>query len=552
MKKNISLGLVIGICLIVVLNGFSMAQISDDYTLDTINQRISNLSTNYAKVSDDIIGYSVLGNPIKVIKIGTGDIHYLFSSGLHARENINPVITLWMAEHLVKNRSDHLKNITLHIIPLVNPDGYDLALNPKNHSIFGDNWEGADLKSNYNGIDLNRNFPTKINGSRVEGTPGLEGYPGLSIEPETKALINYMDLYDFSAYVDLHSRGECIYWDNAYSPTEKRQAESRLVSNLTKILGYYKMPAVSKSKKSYSFGYATDYFTYFKSEHAFTLETGDIYTKLPTKDDDRFNKAFQQIKDLSVYLHEYLDETNQTLRIENKSQVPILMYDSLFKNNLENEVLVIEEKIRNDITYLKKEGYDFITLETLGTSKKLPEKPIIITITNCSDYIYSTLFPLLEELNVEVSVALQRSDFVLDSKDRNELILTKEQVSEMSESGFIDFQNYTYNSYDLNRMSNGLGILDEELVNNYMIRIKKELILGHNMITYVTGNEPEFLIYPYGVYNARVDSIINEMGYNGSVSKDIGYNYIDDKSSKFRLNTFNISEDTQLNELLKD
>ncbi|MGM0380277.1 MAG: M14 family metallopeptidase, partial [Bacillota bacterium] len=130
------------------------------YSYETIDLKIDILSKTSKLIESEKIGSSVKGKNIKVLKVGKGKTHYLITGGMHARENINPSILLWTADYLVKERKDLLKDVTIHIIPLLNPDGYKLAMNPKAHFIFGNDWKASELKSNFNGVDLNKNFPT--------------------------------------------------------------------------------------------------------------------------------------------------------------------------------------------------------------------------------------------------------------------------------------------------------------------------------------------------------------------------------------------------------
>jgi len=157
-----------------------------------------------------IIGRSVQNRPIYCTHFGNGICHVLFASAIHGNE----VGTIKLAHHLIqwlKNRS--FQNLTISVIPCLNPDGYALA---KCRPQF---FQGGIMgRLNGNGVDLNRNFPTasfKQNASRNFGKEYLEtahvnaGKHGGS-EPETKALTSYVLDNDISFVCMLHSRGNDV------------------------------------------------------------------------------------------------------------------------------------------------------------------------------------------------------------------------------------------------------------------------------------------------------------------------------------------------------
>ena len=91
------------------------------------------------------IGRSIEDRPIYVFEVGDGDIDILFVGGLHTGLEKN---TYDLAKNVLEYYNDNLnlvpENISLHIIPVVNPDGL-----------------ANDTHNNANGVDLNRNWATE-------------------------------------------------------------------------------------------------------------------------------------------------------------------------------------------------------------------------------------------------------------------------------------------------------------------------------------------------------------------------------------------------------
>lgn len=102
-----------------------------------------------ATSSQMIIGSSVEGREITAHTFGTGSTSVLFVGGIHGGYEANTIgLAESMIDELHANPSFIPENITVHIIPNLNPDGYALPVTASNF----------DRRMNANGVDLNRNF----------------------------------------------------------------------------------------------------------------------------------------------------------------------------------------------------------------------------------------------------------------------------------------------------------------------------------------------------------------------------------------------------------
>ena len=153
-----------------------------------------NLSTDSPAM---VIGYSVMGRPIEVFKFGQGASKRLIVAGIHGGYEWN---TIALADELIAELNAHPElvpsDVTLYILRALNPDG-----DARGHDRTG--------RTNENGVDLNHNFPYhwKKDWNR-EGCwnylPTTGGTRPAS-EPETIALVNFIDLHDFDALISYHS-----------------------------------------------------------------------------------------------------------------------------------------------------------------------------------------------------------------------------------------------------------------------------------------------------------------------------------------------------------
>ena len=94
-------------------------------TLEVINKRVSDFINNHKGISDiDIVGFTSLGYPLNEIKIGTGPKDLFIVGGTHSNEIIAVDVISQFLEHFDEFDSSLLNDVTIHIIPIQNPEGY--------------------------------------------------------------------------------------------------------------------------------------------------------------------------------------------------------------------------------------------------------------------------------------------------------------------------------------------------------------------------------------------------------------------------------------------
>ena len=173
------------------------------------------------------LGTSHQGRDIWAMKISDNvattedEPRVLYLGAHHAREIITPEIPLYIMYWLVQNYgTDSLAtflvdNREIWIVPLMNPDGREYVEHTgdwrKNRRNNGDGSYGVDLNRNWCymwGYDDTGSSPYTSN----------ETYRGPSAcsEPETQAIKNLMETYDFSTCISYHSHGDLILWAWGY------------------------------------------------------------------------------------------------------------------------------------------------------------------------------------------------------------------------------------------------------------------------------------------------------------------------------------------------
>lgn len=174
-----------------------------------------------------IIGYSVLGEPIRFYVFGHGERQYLIVAGIHGGYEGN---TIDLANQLVMYLAEHPEEIqgdsSLYVITSMNPDGAAQGRNP-------------DARANAHGVDLNRNFPSHNwlpdwdHSNCWNSRPTTGGESGGS-EPETRAVMSFISFHRFQALISYHSAALGVFPGG--DPWEARS--EHLASALANATGY--------------------------------------------------------------------------------------------------------------------------------------------------------------------------------------------------------------------------------------------------------------------------------------------------------------------------
>ena len=293
----------------------------------------------------EIIGKSVDKRNIYGIEVGRGDKVLFIDTNIHAAEVGNVVIITRFLSELVnkyeENDEDTIKllnNVKIAVIPSINPDGYEVynfgaeSINNKDLWIYKnkDEIDFKNIKSNANGVDLNRNFPTQLSGMVLVGntlhkntklTPDTNAsmyYNGDTVgsEPETRAVMYFMLKHykNVYAYVDMHSQGRVIY---AGKPNLSKDFNNSCVSLGNKVVTITKYKVHKIEDETVGMGTdgsATDFMAELANGFSFSTTTGRLTSDNYIGNSSTFVNKFPVItletmkvwsKDPSVYKTEY-------------------------------------------------------------------------------------------------------------------------------------------------------------------------------------------------------------------------------------------------------
>lgn len=200
-----------------------------------------------------------------------------FLGAVHGAELPIPTLLTEFAEQLAEGYGRDpqatmlLRDREIHLIPMVNPDGVERMEEPLSGS------DGGDLgRVNANHVDLNRNFLFGWGGNDSSSDPLSHNYrgPAPASEPETRAVVDYMEKLRPDLFVDWHSAAQVVL--HPWGETTRSGSTSRglrdLAQHVSRINGYAPMVSTKLYPTS---GSAMDWVHGTLGGAALAVETGD-------------------------------------------------------------------------------------------------------------------------------------------------------------------------------------------------------------------------------------------------------------------------------------
>jgi len=267
------------------------------YDSSALRSDLNRLAEVYPFIRRRNIGASVLGKPIPELRIGRGAKTVHMNGSFHANEWITTPVLVRFLNHYAMSlvNGTPIRGLdmrpfydaaTLSMVPMVNPDGVDLAIRglpavqePWRSRVLAWNKGSSDFsgwKANIRGVDLNDQFPALWDreAARNPKEPGPRDYPGTEplTEPEAIAMAELTRGGDFDRVLAFHTQGEEIYW--GFENLEPPESEL-LVNEFSRVSGYTPVRTI----ESYA-GYK-DWFIQDWRRPGFTIELGRGVNPLP-------------------------------------------------------------------------------------------------------------------------------------------------------------------------------------------------------------------------------------------------------------------------------
>ncbi len=265
--------------------------IEHDY--EALRREIYALVGKYPFMRLERLGKTSMGREILSLEIGKRPAYTLYAAAFHGKERITAAVALRYAERICEAISvggtvsgisvrRMLADRGMIIVPMVNPDGCDIAVNgsrgclpspEKIERLCGGKF--GDWNANGRGVDINRNFnagwqiqrDTDAADGIVCAGPSRYGGHRPESEPETAALTSLCRRRSISCVMALHTQGEEIYW--SYGDKTPPYAE-----RMARILGASSGYTVCEPDKKAAHAGFKDWFISEFGRAGFTVELG--------------------------------------------------------------------------------------------------------------------------------------------------------------------------------------------------------------------------------------------------------------------------------------
>lgn len=196
--------------------------------LVTINKLFPTITKLYS------IGKSVEGRELWVVAVSDnpsvhepGEPEFKYVANMHGNEVVGRECVLLLLQFLCNNykRSPEVKSIIdnsrIHFMASLNPDGYERAHKGDRQELTG--------RMNANKVDLNRNFPDQFDMPHSK----------YILEPETKAMMKWIEMGSFILSVNLHGGALVANYPFDDSPNDQDvytgTPDDKLFKHLTKV-----------------------------------------------------------------------------------------------------------------------------------------------------------------------------------------------------------------------------------------------------------------------------------------------------------------------------
>ena len=286
-------------------------------TYENIETAVSQINKKHKSINVIKIGQSVLGRNINALCIGHPIGSVLYVGATHGLEWLTAALLIRFCENAAEsfetgsrladiNTARVLRKRGITIVPCLNPDGVEIALNGSDTAgkykqlvddICADRPCSEIWQANARGVDINHNFNAgwdilhKLEAENGITAPAATRYggPHPHSEPETIAIAGFCVRFRPHSLYAIHSQGEEIY----YKYGKNTPAKSKTSAQILSLSGGYSLAEASGLS---AHGGLKDWFIEKTGKQGFTIEVGKGKNPLPLSSlDDIYNKTEEML-----------------------------------------------------------------------------------------------------------------------------------------------------------------------------------------------------------------------------------------------------------------
>jgi len=205
-----------------------------------------------------------------------------------------------------------------------------------------------------------------------------------------------------------------------------------------------------------------------------------------------------------------------------RAQAAVILQYHHVSETLAATTSVSESTFTEHLNYLKDNNFNVIALNDLITTLQqggsLPEKTVAITFDDGYKNNYKQAAPILEKFGYPYTIFVNPR---LIDKGMN-YVMGWDKLKELAKKGVLISNHSAQHDY-LHRK------LDNETDEQWLSRIKQDILYSQKRIKEETGQDYKYLAYPYGEFNNKLQNLVTELGFvgigqhSGAVSKDSNF-----------------------------
>ncbi|MBR7009679.1 MAG: LysM peptidoglycan-binding domain-containing protein [Oscillospiraceae bacterium] len=296
--------------LLTVPLGFELVPTDFPLSYELLCLCLDGLAARYPFLTVRAVGETAYGRKLWQIAVGLGPRRVLYNGAHHANEWITAPLLLKFLEQYAGAISENGKlygfsaqalyqRCTLHLVPMVDPDGVDLVTGGLREGDPGyaeartlaDRYPAVPFpqgwKANLRGVDLNLNYPARWEQARENKfalgytRPGPRDYVGPAplSEPETQTMVRVTEQLEPRLTLSWHTQGGVIFWKFLrMEPPGARELGERFAA----VSGY----SLEDVPDAAAYGGYKDWFILTRDRPGYTVEAGRGENPLPLEQFD--------------------------------------------------------------------------------------------------------------------------------------------------------------------------------------------------------------------------------------------------------------------------
>lgn len=208
---------------------------------------------------------------------------------------------------------------------------------------------------------------------------------------------------------------------------------------------------------------------------------------------------------------------------EENSRFLGLMYHQVLKDESRSgKYIITPDELESDLKYLSDNGYVSLLPSELAkirkNGEKLPEKTVVITFDDGYETGFYYVLPLLKKygmkavINIVGSYTDEYSEIDEEGKHLSYAYLTWNEIKKLSDSGYVEIGNHTYDMHSNIGERNGCAKMAGESEKEYRKALYDDISSLSDKLEKVTGVRPVSFAYPFGALSEGSADVIESTG----------------------------------------